>query len=155
MAKVTDCEEELALSESPEKHSAEDEQVGLDADCLDSQGKKAMVDILKELPTGSIEIEELEGLGNGHRPYQREALILETAREELNRNESINSSVSDTLSSADSVYENEAHRKRQDTQEQDQVEDPLPSPEEDTASVHTAEPYVCEEDACEDRKSVV
>ncbi|XP_062335496.1 uncharacterized protein palmdb isoform X2 [Osmerus eperlanus] len=149
VAKVTDCEEELALSESPEKHSAEDEQVGPDADCLDSQGKKATLHILKELPTGSIEIEELEGLGNGHRPCQREALILDTGREELNRNESINSSVSDTLSSADSVYENEAHRKRQDTQEQDQVDEPLASPEEDTTSVHTAEPYVCEDDACD------
>ncbi|CAB1456994.1 unnamed protein product [Pleuronectes platessa] len=53
-------------------------------------------------------------------------LISESGHEELNRNESITSSVSDTPSSADSVYENEAHRKRQDTPEQDpeQEEDP-------------------------------
>uniref|UniRef100_A0A1A7YFJ9 Lipid phosphate phosphatase-related protein type 4b n=1 Tax=Iconisemion striatum TaxID=60296 RepID=A0A1A7YFJ9_9TELE len=64
----------------------------------------------------------------------KEAVISEQEHDELNRNESVNSS--DTISSADSVYEVQVHCQRQDPpeqdleQESDQCEDPeiIPSP---------------------------
>ncbi|XP_077364460.1 uncharacterized protein LOC144008947 [Festucalex cinctus] len=50
---------------------------------------------------------------------EKEAVAFEEGHDELKRNESITSSVSDTLSSAESVYENEAHCKTQGTPEQE------------------------------------
>ncbi|XP_061661585.1 palmdelphin [Syngnathoides biaculeatus] len=44
---------------------------------------------------------------------EKETVAIEEEHDELKRNESITSSVSDTLSSAESVYENEAHCKTQ------------------------------------------
>ncbi|XP_076577621.1 uncharacterized protein palmdb isoform X1 [Chaetodon auriga] len=130
-----DCEVEVAVADSPEQgkdFSADDEQVCKETDSSDSPGENTMLDkLLTNLPTDTAEI--------GNPDYsetnvcteipcqdQKEALILEPGHEELNRNESINSSVSDTLSSADSVYENEAHCKRQDTPEQDPEQEPVP-----------------------------
>lgn len=140
MATATDCEVELALTDSTEEKtalSADDQQVCLEADSMNSSGNKAVLDILADLPTSTIEIDELDSLGNGlcadiPCTDHQEALILESGREELNRNESITSSVS----SADTVYEYEAHRKRQDTREQDsepvpEAENTEPNPDDD------------------------
>uniref|UniRef100_A0A4W6BXA2 Uncharacterized protein n=1 Tax=Lates calcarifer TaxID=8187 RepID=A0A4W6BXA2_LATCA len=133
-----DCEVEVAVADSPEERkdfSADDEQVCLETDSSDSLGEKAMIGtLLTDLPTGTIETEnpdcsETSVCTEMPCQDQKEVLILEPAHEELNRNESVTSSVSDTLSSADSVYENEAHRKRQDTPEQDPEQEQVPEPE--------------------------
>ncbi|XP_024230424.1 uncharacterized protein palmdb isoform X1 [Oncorhynchus tshawytscha] len=133
MTSVIAYEKELSLTDSTENKKGlggtEEEQVCLEADSLESIGKKALLEILADLPASMID--ELDGLGNGlctGNPFRKEAL---SSHEELNRNESITSSVSDTPSSVDSVYENEAHRKRQDTQELEQPEDTVSNPEDD------------------------
>ncbi|XP_056155878.1 palmdelphin isoform X2 [Lampris incognitus] len=134
-ATTVDCEVEPAVADSPvpgEDLNAKDEQVYSELDSLVASDEKAKLDIVADLPISTSEICELETSGN--RPCsevpcmdQKEALILESEHEELNRNESINSSLSDTLSSADSVYENEAHRKIEEIQDRD----PEPEPEAD------------------------
>ncbi|XP_035597567.1 uncharacterized protein palmdb isoform X1 [Oncorhynchus keta] len=133
MTSVIAYEKELSLTDSTENQKGlggtEEEQVCLEADSLESIGKKALLEILADLPASMID--ELDGLGNGlctGNPFRKEAL---SSHEELNRNESITSSVSDTPSSVDSVYENEAHRKRQDTQELEQPEDTVSTTEDD------------------------
>uniref|UniRef100_A0A3P8SRB8 Uncharacterized protein n=1 Tax=Amphiprion percula TaxID=161767 RepID=A0A3P8SRB8_AMPPE len=60
---------------------------------------------------------------------QKEALILEPGHEELNKKESITLPMSDTLSSADSLYENEAHQKMKDIPEQYPEQEQVPKPE--------------------------
>nr|XP_046227496.1 uncharacterized protein palmdb isoform X2 [Scatophagus argus] len=144
-----DCEVEVAVADSPEQEKdfgAEDEQVCLETDTSDSPGKNAMLDkLLTDLPTDAIEIDKCDCSETSvcnEMPCQdqKEALILEPGHEELNRNESITSSVSDTLSSADSVYENEAHRKRQDTPEQDPEQEHVPELEQDPESAKHPEP---------------
>ncbi|XP_070783824.1 palmdelphin [Enoplosus armatus] len=134
-----DCEVEVAVADSPEQgkdFSADDEQVCLETDSSPSSpGEKAMLgELLTGPPTDTIEIsnpDSSEASVYTAVPCQdqKEALILEPGHNELNRNESITSSVSDTFSSADSVYENEAHRKRQDTPEQDPEQEQVPEPE--------------------------
>ncbi|CAJ1081992.1 PH domain-containing protein DDB_G0275795-like isoform X2 [Xyrichtys novacula] len=123
-----DCEVEVAVADSPElgkDFSANDFQVCLETESSDPPGEEAVLEKLLTDPPGETGFTEKPDCSQTNvcteMPYQdqKEALILEQEHEELNRNESINSSVSDTLSSADSVYENEAHRKRQDTPEQD------------------------------------
>lgn len=133
-----DCEVEVAVADSPEQgkdFSADDEQVCIEADTSDSPGENTMLDkLLTDLPTdttesGKPDCSETTVCTEMPCQDQKEALVLEPGHEELNRNESITSSVSDTLSSADSVYENEAHRKRQDTPEQDPEQEPVSEPE--------------------------
>lgn len=133
---LMDCEVEVAVADSPEQErdfSADGEQVCLETDSSDSCGGNMMLGtLITDLPAGTVEIDEpdcLESTACTEIPCQdqKEALIIEPQHEELNRNESVTSSVSDTLSSADSVYENEAHPKRQDTPERD----PEPEPEVD------------------------
>ncbi|KAM4534331.1 uncharacterized protein palmdb isoform 1-T1 [Odontesthes bonariensis] len=129
---VMDCEEEVVVADSPEQGkeiSADDELV-----CLEKEN-----DIQREIVCSSstsipISTSEMDKPGCSETSVctempcqdQKEALILEPAHEELNRNESVTSSVSDTPSSVDSVYENEAHRKRQETLEQDPEHEPEP-----------------------------
>ncbi|XP_070842470.1 uncharacterized protein palmdb isoform X2 [Chaetodon trifascialis] len=130
-----DCEVDVTVADSPEQgkdFSADDEQVCKEKDSSDSPEENTMLDkLLTNLPTDTAEIgkpdcSETSICTEMPCQDQREGLILEPGHEELNRNESINSSVSDTLSSADSVYENEAHCKRQDTPEQDPEQEPVP-----------------------------
>nr|XP_020494216.1 cardiomyopathy-associated protein 5-like isoform X1 [Labrus bergylta] len=139
-----DCEVGVAVADSPEQgkdFSANDYQVCLETDSSNSPGEKAMLDtLLSDPPSETSKVDtpdcsETSVCNEMLDQDQKEALILEPGHEELNRNESIASSVSDTLSSADSVYENEAHRKRKDTpeqdpeQEQDQEPESYPEPE--------------------------
>ncbi|XP_015260203.1 PREDICTED: uncharacterized protein LOC107104666 [Cyprinodon variegatus] len=102
-----DCEMEGAKHEMD--FSACDKLAGLQADVSDSQEVKEQLS-----PSSTRQVDDSPF--SETRPGTCED---EKKTEELNRNESLNSSVSDTLSSADSVYENEAHRRRQDTQEKD------------------------------------
>ncbi|XP_062848289.1 uncharacterized protein palmdb [Trichomycterus rosablanca] len=90
---------------------AEDSHEGDDNDLLEALSAKL----------AAAEIHPNEDL-----PSSKEALVLEDAREELNRNESITSSVSDTPSSAESVYENEAMKQRQDSVKDEILKDVLP-----------------------------
>lgn len=133
-----DCEVGVAVPDSPEQgkdFSADEEQVCSETNSSDSPREKAVLGkLLTDLPADTIEIDkpdcsETSVSSEMLCQNQKEALILEPVHEELNRNESITSSVSDTLSSADSVYENEAHRKRQDTPEQEQIPEPEQYPE--------------------------
>ncbi|KAK2886304.1 palmdelphin isoform X2 [Channa argus] len=134
---LMDCEVEVAVADSPEQgkdFSADDEQVCLGRNS-DSPGEKTMPGtLLTDLPPGKIETDrpdcsETTDCTESTCQDQKEVLILEPGHEELNRNESITSSVSDTLSSADSVYENEAHSKRQETPAQDPEQEQVPEPE--------------------------
>ncbi|KAK2859298.1 hypothetical protein Q5P01_003918 [Channa striata] len=134
---LMDCEVEVAVADSPEQgkvFSADDEQVCLGRDS-DSPGETTVPGtLLTDLPTGTIgtdkpDCSETTDCTENTCQDQKEILILEPGHEELNRNESITSSVSDTLSSADSVYENEAHSKRQDTPAQDLEQERVSEPE--------------------------
>ncbi|XP_051537820.1 uncharacterized protein LOC127431458 isoform X2 [Myxocyprinus asiaticus] len=123
-ANITDCEVlETALPENKDTSSKE-EQVCYDADVLDSISTKVVVEILAGLPPTETKDDVLEDV---HGP--KEALVLEDTREELYRNESITSSISDTPSSAESVYENDVVHKRQDSQRQEPLENTVPQPE--------------------------
>ncbi|KAL7373930.1 hypothetical protein ABVT39_017651 [Epinephelus coioides] len=136
-----DCVVEVAVADSLDQgkdFSADDEQVCLEMDSSDFPGETDK--LLTDLPSGTIEIDrpdcsETSVCTEMPCQDQKEALILESGHEELNRNESIASSVSDTPSSADSVYENDAHRKRQDMSDSEpkQVPEPeqCPDPEQD------------------------
>ncbi|XP_041670137.1 uncharacterized protein palmdb isoform X2 [Cheilinus undulatus] len=141
-----DCEVEGTVADSPEQgkdFSANDCQVCLETDSSNSTGEKAVFDGLlsdppsEENKTEKADCSETSICSEMPNQDQQEALSSEPGHEELNRNESITSSVSDTLSSADSVYENEAHRKRQDTPEQD--------PEQDQEAERNPEPEQCPE----------
>ncbi|KAK2854841.1 hypothetical protein Q7C36_006710 [Tachysurus vachellii] len=90
--------------------SAEDEQACNDDILFESLSAKVADAILADLPPTVTNGDEFEDM-----PSPKEALVLEDTNGELNRNESITSSVSDTPSSAESMYENEAMQKRQDS----------------------------------------
>nr|XP_020464601.1 daf-12-interacting protein 1-like isoform X1 [Monopterus albus] len=131
---LMDCEVEVTLADSPEKRK---EQDCLETESSDFPEEKAMLGtLLTDLPTGTLEIDkpdcsETSDCTEILCQNQKEVLILEPRYEELNRNESITSSVSDTLSSPDSVYENEAHLKRQDTPGQDPEQEYIPDLEQE------------------------
>ncbi|XP_012670511.2 uncharacterized protein palmdb isoform X2 [Clupea harengus] len=119
---IADYEQETQKTESPENESSNN---GNEQDCydefLESMGSKVVVDILADLPPSVTDTSEL-----GDIPCPKEALILEATPDELNRNESITSSLSDTPSSIESVCENESASGRQDPLVEDQSEDALP-----------------------------
>ncbi|XP_059901423.1 paralemmin-3 isoform X3 [Gadus macrocephalus] len=109
----------------------EQEQIRAETDPTDAAGED-LLDLFPDPPPDAMELEDPEdeesGLcGDTTSLDHKDSPCPGTGHDELNRNESIASSVSDTLSSADSVYENEAHRKRPDPQEPE----PEPSPGED------------------------
>ncbi|XP_068437499.1 uro-adherence factor A isoform X1 [Clinocottus analis] len=144
-----DCEVEVNVADSPvpgKNFSADDEQVSLETDSSNFPGKTVMLGkILTEVQSDNIEIEmpdcsETSVCTEMPCQDQKEALVLESGHEELNRNESITSSVSDTLSSADSVYENEDHRKKQEISEQDSEREEFPEPEQYSEPEQEPEP---------------
>ncbi|XP_051543194.1 uncharacterized protein LOC127434458 isoform X2 [Myxocyprinus asiaticus] len=123
-ANINDCEVlEFELPERKET-SNKDEQVCYNADVLESISTKVVVDILAGLPPTETKADELEDI---HSP--KEVLVLEDTREELYRNESITSSISDTPSSAESVYENDVVHKKDDSPRQEPLENTVPHPE--------------------------
>ncbi len=130
-----DCEVEVAGADSSEQgkdFSADDEQVCIETDTPHSLGENIMLDqLLTDVPIDPMETGKPDCCETNvctEMPCQdlKGASILESGHEELNRNESITSSMSDTLSSADSVCENEALRKRQETPEQDPENEKVP-----------------------------
>lgn len=90
--------------------STEEEQICNDDVLFESLSAKVADAILADLPPTVTNGDECED-----EPSPKEALVLDDTNGELNRNESITSSVSDTPSSAESMYENEATQKRQDS----------------------------------------
>ncbi|XP_030612658.1 uncharacterized protein palmdb [Archocentrus centrarchus] len=131
------CEVVVAVADSPKQDfTADDKQVYSETDpsVPEFQGEKVKLDILlTDIPTNTIETDKLDCSETNvcnENPCQdqKEALILELGHEELNRNESVTSSVSDTHSSIDSVCENETHYKRHDTPEQDAQQEQITEP---------------------------
>ncbi len=122
-ANIIDCEMEVLETELPESKDTgnKDEQVCYDADILESISTKVVANILADLPPTETKADDLEDVCSG-----KEALVLEDPQEELYRNESITSSISDTPSSAESVYENDVTHKRQDSLRQEPVENVAP-----------------------------
>ncbi|XP_018609634.2 uncharacterized protein palmdb isoform X2 [Scleropages formosus] len=112
---------------------------------------KESVDILADLPQWPNETEkqpELEHSKDTEVPCQKEALVLDTEHNDLNRTESINSSVSDTPSSAGTVCENETVHKMQDQTDQEELENPVlltMEDAEDSDVTETAEPETAQE----------
>ncbi|XP_016134451.1 uncharacterized protein [Sinocyclocheilus grahami] len=125
-ANIIDCEMEVLETELPDSKDTgnKDEQVCYDADALESISTKVVADILAGLPPTETKADDLENVCN-----PKEALVLEDTQEELYHNESITSSISDTPSSAESVYENEAMHKRQDSLRQEPLENIAPQPD--------------------------
>uniref|UniRef100_A0A8C2BRQ3 Palmdelphin n=1 Tax=Cyprinus carpio TaxID=7962 RepID=A0A8C2BRQ3_CYPCA len=125
-ANIIDCEMEVLETELPDSKDTgnKDEQVCYDADVLESISTKVVADILAGLPPTETKADDLEEVCS-----PKEALVLEDTQEELYRNESITSSMSDTPSSAESVYENEAMHKRQDSLRQEPLENIAPQPD--------------------------
>lgn len=102
--------------------SAEDIQVCNDDDLLfESLSAKVADAILADSPPTVTNGDEFED-----EPFPKEALVLDDTNGELNRNESITSSVSDTPSSAESMYENEAMQKRQDSVKEEFLKNIVP-----------------------------
>ncbi len=122
-ANIIDCEMEVLETELPESKDTgnKDEQVCYDADILESISTKVVANILADLPPTESKADDLEDVCSG-----KEALVLKDPQEELYRNESITSSISDTPSSAESVYENDVTHKRQDSLRQEPVENAAP-----------------------------
>ncbi|XP_016327567.1 uncharacterized protein LOC107677254 isoform X1 [Sinocyclocheilus anshuiensis] len=118
-ANIIDCEMEVLETELPESKDTgnNDEQVCYDADILESISAKVVADILAGLPPTETKADDLEDVCSA-----KEALVLEDTQEELYRNESITSSISDTPSSAESVYENDVTHKRKDSLRQEPME---------------------------------
>ncbi|XP_016373658.1 uncharacterized protein LOC107712822 isoform X2 [Sinocyclocheilus rhinocerous] len=125
-ANIIDCEMEVLETELPDSKDTgnKDEQVCYDADALEFISTKVVADILAGLPPTETKADDLEDVCS-----PKEALVLEDTQEELYRNESITSSISDTPSSAESIYENEAMHKRQDSLRQEPLENIAPQPD--------------------------
>lgn len=118
-ANIIDCEMEVLEAELPESKDTgnKEEQVCYDADILESISTTVVANILPGLPPTETKADDLEDVCS-----RKEALVLEDPQEELYRNESITSSISDTPSSAESVYENDVMHKRQDSLRQEPME---------------------------------
>ncbi|XP_061877816.1 palmdelphin isoform X1 [Entelurus aequoreus] len=137
-------EEDVTAPDSPEKDiifNVDSEEVCIDTDSPDfndqpSSGK------LSTSP-GCPETSVCHDLDFNE---EQEVVTLEEGHIELQRNESMASSVSDTLSSAESVYENEASCKRQETTKQEPEHDlePYSEPKDDPnpESLHETEEEV-------------
>ncbi|KAM9712228.1 uncharacterized protein palmdb isoform 2-T2 [Menidia menidia] len=147
---VMDCEEEAAVADSPEEGkdiSACDELVCVEEDSSGSQ-KESGCSPPASILTGEMDrssCSEASVCTEVPPQDQQKSLILEPGHEELNRNESVTSSVSDTPSSVESVYESEAHQRRQKTLEQDPEPEPEPEPEQSTDPTEEPEPEKCPE----------
>ncbi|TSK34843.1 Palmdelphin [Bagarius yarrelli] len=101
---------ETTLFERKDRSAEDEQQVYNDDILIESLSAKVADAILADLPPTVTNGDEFKDM-----PTPKEALILDDTNVELNRNESITSSVSDTPSSAESMYENEAMQKQQDS----------------------------------------
>ncbi|XP_046703145.1 uncharacterized protein LOC124384393 isoform X2 [Silurus meridionalis] len=137
---IPDYEVEVQETELIENKdtSAEDEQVCNDDVLFESLSAKVTDAILADLPPTVANGDEFEDV-----PSPKEALILDDTNGELNRNESITSSMSDTPSSAESMYENEAMQKRQDSVKEELLKNIVPVIE-DAEDVDILDPFKAE-----------
>ncbi|TRY95819.1 hypothetical protein DNTS_022039 [Danionella cerebrum] len=105
---IIDCEMEVQDTELPESKDAGNNNESLKevSDILESINTK----VLPDMPP--TEDAELEGVSSPKKPA-----VVSNTQEQLDRNESITSSMSDTPSSAESVYENDIRNKRQEPSE--------------------------------------
>lgn len=153
-ANIIDCEMEVLETELPESKDVEnkDERDCYDADVLESISTKVVADILASLPP--TETEEPEDVLS-----PKEALVLDDTREELYRNESIASSMSDTPSSAGSVYENDVLNRRQDSVRHEPLDNIVPQAEDvddmlDPLGIGAHEPNL-EDYGCDDQDETI
>lgn len=129
--------QEIKLIENKDT-TAEDEQICNDDVLFESLSAKVADAILADLPPTVTNGDEFEDV-----PAAKEALVLDDTNGELNRNESITSSVSDTPSSAESMYENEAIQKRQDSLKEEVLKNIVPVIE-DAEAVDILDPLKAE-----------
>ncbi|XP_061522655.1 palmdelphin isoform X2 [Phycodurus eques] len=112
------------LTEMEINFNIDSEQISIHADQSDFNDGSSSSNLSTDLVTRAASVSPAcpeTGVCNDIPIHEeKEAVPFEEGRDELKRNESITSSVSDTLSSAESVYENEAHCKTQGTMEQEQ-----------------------------------
>lgn len=137
---IPDYEMEVQETELIENKltSAEDEQVCNDDVLFESLNANVADAILADLPPTVTNGDEIEDM-----LPPKEALVLDDTNGELNRNESITSSVSDTPSSAESMYENEAMQKRQDSVKEELLKNIVPVIE-DAEDVDIVDPLKAE-----------
>lgn len=146
-ANIIDCEMEVPESKDVEN---KDERDCYDAD--ESISTTVVADILASLPpTETVEPEDVLS--------PKEALVLDDTREELYRNESIASSMSDTPSSAGSVYENDVLNRRQDWVRHEPLDNIVPQAEDvddmlDPLGIDAHEPNL-EDYGCDDQDETI
>lgn len=122
-----DCEVDAAVTDSPVQGKdldADEKQVCMEADTTDmvsTEENEKHDKLIPEVLSDTVEIDKPDcPLTSTKLSCQAE----KEGHEELNRNESIASSASDTPSSAESVYENEAHRKSKDPEQEQDAQNP-------------------------------
>ncbi|XP_057680286.1 uncharacterized protein LOC130908646 isoform X2 [Corythoichthys intestinalis] len=122
-----DNSEEVTVDDFTDKElnfNTDNEQISINTDPLDfneeSSSSNFSTDLVTSTPSVLPECPETNVCNDIPTHEEKEAIPFEEVHDELKRNESITSSVSDTLSSAESVYENEAHCKTQETTEPEQ-----------------------------------
>ncbi|XP_066548700.1 uncharacterized protein LOC136714955 [Amia ocellicauda] len=134
-ASVVDCKMDSVETEMAEDKcvDVEAEQVHFHADFSESIETKETVDICADLPQTPIPLDENESFeGNGSLTEitcKGDDLILRSGSVELNRTESVTSSISDSPSSAGSVYENELIVKRKELEVQIELDNAVTTDE--------------------------
>ncbi|XP_048832542.1 uncharacterized protein palmdb isoform X2 [Brienomyrus brachyistius] len=151
MAPVRDHKMDSGETEVAENEgSSEEAETAWSSAASPESRMKGNVDILTVLPQRAADNGEQHSLENGKETdnlCEKEALILETEHNYLNRTESMTSSVSDTTSSAGTVCENEMLHKTQEQSEQERSDTPvLPTTEdtEESETTRTPEPVIQE-----------
>ncbi|XP_036410469.1 uncharacterized protein si:ch211-153l6.6 [Megalops cyprinoides] len=137
MASIIDCRVDSVETEIAENAGLlrDEERLGFS----ESVEMKEAMEMSEDLPQDEAEISNQEGAGNRKwsatdEHFQEDALVRKTGQEELIRTESMASSVSDTLSSPGSVYENELARHRGDPPDPEQLDSPVLS--DDAEDIH-------------------
>lgn len=133
-----DCEVEAAATDSPAQGKdlgADEKQVRLEDGAALSSGESVKRE--EPLPEPLSDAVETDEPSNGPVASGRLASQAEKeGHEELNRNESVASSASDTPSSAESVYENEALRKSKDPEQDQGAQNPPPGSDSQPGKSH-------------------
>lgn len=125
-----DCEVDVAVTDSPAQGKdlgADEKQVCMEADTtgvVSTEENEKQDKLTPELLSDTVETDKPDyPITSTELSSQAE----KEGHEELNRNESIASSASDTPSSAESVYENEVLRKSREPEQEQDVQNPQPA----------------------------
>ncbi|KAI1882938.1 hypothetical protein AGOR_G00240040 [Albula goreensis] len=134
MAPVHDCKMDSMETETAENKEKEDNQIRFDTDISEATKAESMREMVGESLQDETAFDNQEGTRDGQQggtdlSSQGEILVIKTGQDELNRTESVTSSVSDTPSSTGSVYENELMHNAQHSPEQEQPDSPTPTNE--------------------------